>query len=196
MSLNITAIENAIATWIIAASGIAAGRVRWAQQNPERPEGAGPWISLDIPAINQAGGPDWADPEPSPEPVTAGAEITYKLRGQRALPLTIQCFNGAGTGSSRAAAILDNCVAALASPTRRRALRAAGLGIGEVGPVRSMSGVLGSTRWEPRAVLQITLYAARESSETGTNLVSVEATGYVPTEADPDVTMELEVDAS
>jgi hypothetical protein len=193
--INWTTIENAVAAWVRGGSGLASARVRWAEQNAERPEGAGAWISMNLPGLRRIGH-DWADTEASPEPVTPGAEITYKVRGQRELVLTLQCFNGAGSGVSRAVALLDDVIAKLASPAQRRAFRTAGIGVGAVEPVRPMSGVVGSTRWEPRASVQLTLYVARETSETGPDLVSITGTGFVPDEADPDVTIELDIDAS
>lgn len=188
--INYTTIENAIAAWVRAASGLPASRVLWAEQDIEEPELAlaTPWISMNMPGLRRVG-QDWTDRELSQAPVTAGEEITYRIRGNRVLVLTLTCFNAAPHGATRAAAILDDCIAAIASPARKRAFAAAGVGIGTVGDVQPMGKVRGFAQWEPRATVQILVYAAYEKTETGTNVRTVELTGGIPSTAAPDVTI-------
>ena len=141
---------------------------------------------MQMPGVRRVG-QDWTDKELSPAPVTPGEEITYRIRGSRALVLTLTCFNAGATGATRAAALLDECVAAIASPARKRALAAAGIGFGTVGDVQPLGALRGFAAWEPRAVVQFQVYVAYEKVEKGTNVATVELSGGIPSTTAPDL---------
>lgn len=193
--VDYTTIENAIAAWVRTAANLPASRVLWAEdvEQPELAPGT-PWISMNMPGLRRVG-QDWTDKELSPAPVTPGEEITYRIRGNRVLVLTLTCFNADPHGARRAAAILDDCIAAIASPARKRALTAAGIGIGVVGDVQPMGKVRGFAAWEPRATVQLQVYVAYEKVEKGTNVRTVQMTGGLPTTAAPDVEITATVTA-
>lgn len=172
-----TQIENALHTWIRTASGLAADRVLWGAQNIERP--TAPWISLRVTAIARVG-QDWTDREIAAVP-TPGAEIVYQVRGCREAQLSIQCFGGDATGASMCAAVLDQCLLMTAAPHQRAAFRTAGVAVGAAGPVQALDGVLGSTRFEPRAQLGVTLHFAHETSIPGTNVLTAGVTTTIQT---------------
>jgi hypothetical protein len=195
--VDYTVVENAIAAWVRGGSGLPASRVLWAEDDIEQLElaAATPWISMNMPGLRRVG-QDWRDKDLSPAPVTPGEEITYRIRGNRVLVLTLTCFNAAPHGAARAAAILDNCIADLASPSRARALAGAGVGFGVVGDVQPMSKVRGFAAWEPRASVQLQVYVAYEKVEKGTNVRTVQLTGGLPTTTAPDVELTVTVTAA
>jgi hypothetical protein len=104
----------------------------------------------------------------------AGAEIISRARGTRTATVSIQAFPAAGVvgGATSARALLELVRAHAALPTRREALRVAGIGLAPLGAVSSIDGVIGSALFEPRATLEATLHLASEVTETGTYIES------------------------
>jgi hypothetical protein len=65
-SIDITTIKNAIASWIIGASGLTSDRIRWEGQPQPEPSGnAQPCISIGRFTFSNPGS-DWVDYEPNP----------------------------------------------------------------------------------------------------------------------------------
>lgn len=159
-----TPIKDALHTWLRVASGLAADHVLWWGQGMVRPTGQ--WISMHVIAVQRVG-QDWTNVEPNPTP-SPGAEILRVVQGSRQARISIQCFAGGTADENDPAAVLNDCITALELPSRRRAFRAARVAVGEVGPVNSIGGVMNSTRFEPRAVVEVTLLFAAELSETDT----------------------------
>ena len=105
--------------------------------------------------------------------LAAGAEIASKTRGARRLVLEATCFppmpaDGVVLDASEAHAILSEVKSAAMVPARRGALRVGGVALSNVGTVVPMDGVVGSSRFEARALLTIVLFVKSEitSSET------------------------------
>lgn len=167
---------TALQAWVVSATGIATGNVRWSGQGGTR--AVGPWISLNVIADNPAG-PTWFDIEDADEPVVAGAEINYKGRGSSTGTLSIQCFAGAAVGESSSVAILRNLRASASSPATRAAMVLAGVGLGTIGPVQDSPGLINTTNFEPRAMLNVTFFTAEESTIAGTYIETVEVDGTV-----------------
>lgn len=258
------AIETAIHTWVVAASGLSSAKVFWAEQRGLRP--AAPFITLQLGAT-RGYGLDGVDVENNPlviaddtvESVDAGAdtltltahglltadgpvrfsttgtlpgglavdtdywlikvdadtlkvassflnaldgtainlsdtgsgthsledtgeterqgsEIAHKARGQRNVTLTMQCFAEDATGTARAGAILDAVRAGAVLPTARDALRVAGVGLADFDAITPISAVVGTTQWEPRAVMTCRFFIASEKSELGTYIERAEVT--------------------
>jgi hypothetical protein len=182
-----TAGEDAIHEWIVAASGLAVDRVLWAVEGFERPE-SGPWISLNIIGSTPVG-QSWKETKANPTP-SPGAERLITVRSVHVGTLSIQCFGGDATGVDSPRKRLERCALALSLPSRARALNEANVAIGQVGGVQSVGGVINSTRFEPRAVLQVNAHYNDELSETGTYVENVSATGYIPNEAAPDIVLD------
>jgi hypothetical protein len=100
--------------------------------------------------------------------VTRGAEVTATARGLRRCRLVITCYSAAATGPTDAVGIVGDVVAKVRLPTRRAALRAAGIGLPTFGPVQALGGPLNSAHFEPRATCEATFFAPSEASEATT----------------------------
>ncbi len=93
------------------------------------------------------------------------SELVTKVRGSRRIVLTIQVFAGAPHGAASPVALLEAVRTAAALPTRHEALRAAGVGVASFGPILSIDGVVGSSTFEPRGVLDVQINLASEVTE-------------------------------
>lgn len=175
--IDLTIVENALHDWIVAATGIPADHVLWADQAFERPSDDAPWVAMRIETIQRIG-QDWHVSSDHPAP-TAGAEILHTVNGNRTATLTIQCFRGSPTGTTRPQAYLDAAVMGITLPARRAAFLAAGIGIGEISPIRNIGDVISFARFEPRAVVEVTLLLAGTATSTGTYIEIVTLEGAV-----------------
>lgn len=175
--IDLVTVEDALHDWIVAATGIPADHVLWAEQAFERPSDDAPWVALRLESIQRVG-QDWYVSSDHPVPV-AGAERLLTVNGVRTALLVIQCFRGAATGTSRPQAYLDAAVMGITLPARRAAFLAAGIGIGEIGPIRNIGDVISLTRFEPRAVVEVTLLLAGTTTSTGTYIEQVTLEGTV-----------------
>ncbi len=113
----------------------------------------------------------------TPDTERQGAELTYYARGLRECTLRLQAFagiDGTPIGASSPAEMLAAVVLKARLPVRAAALSAAGIGIAEFGDVRVIDGVLGSSSFDARALLDVRFFAAVEASESGTYIGSVE----------------------
>jgi hypothetical protein len=118
--------------------------------------------------------------------VHAGQEIAQKLRGPRRAMLTLECFagaptGGAATGTTSPTAVLHDAITSYATEVRSAALAAAGIGVGQIEPIRSVDGVVNSVRLELRAIGTVYLHLASELAETSTYIQVVNVTDNVPT---------------
>lgn len=170
-SMRLSVLEDAICNWILSSTGLPASNVQWYGQNLPRAATL-PWVSMKLSAIMPKGN-DWTDAENNPTPTT-GAEVLLKTRGVRRCTLSLQCFAAPNTGSTGPMGILSDVVAASGSPTIGDAISAAGIGICDLGTIKPMDGVINSTRFEPRAVVEIGFYVAAELVETATFIQSVQ----------------------
>jgi hypothetical protein len=122
----------------------------------------------------------------TPATTVAGQEIIQKLRGPRRALLTLQCFagaptGGAATGATSPAAVLHDAITSYATETRSAALVAAGIGVGQIEPIKAIDGIVNSVRLEPRAIGAVYLHLASELVETSTYIQIVNATDNIPT---------------
>lgn len=184
MTIAWTTVEDAIQDWVVTASGLAGNKVIWVTQNGPRPDV--PYISID--ADIQRVGQDWADTADAAVPAP-GAEIDQLARGTRRMMINIQCFGGTATGNTSSRAILENVVSKFQLPSVRGALVANGVGVASFSNVSNISGVLNSTRFEPRATVEAVAFLASEVSETGTYFSKVDVTNEIP---DPDSTFTVD----
>lgn len=166
----------ALHAWVVTGSQLSASNVRWSGQGGTRPTGS--WISLrvisDVPI-----GHDWTDVTDSLEPIVDGAEIVYTVRGSRRGVLNIQCFAGNDVGVSSAFGILRRFGSAIKLPAARAILSASKVSLGSIGPVNDIPAIINVTEFEPRATLDIVFFSVDEVTETGTNIETVEITGYI-----------------
>lgn len=163
MSVSWVAIQSAIRLWISNATSLDGAHVIWADQDGPRP--SGPYIVMRL--TPRRVGHGWTAHVDNGTG-TAGAEITYTHTSIRALELELQCFAGEAQGASSSHALLDLCVDYAGLPSQMDAFRAAGWAPATFDPVQSISGVLGGSTFEPRAVLRCRGMTSSQITETGT----------------------------
>lgn len=161
-----TDIEDALRAWVLSASGLEDDHVIWSQQGGPRP--SAPFIALQTFTMKNIG-QDWVDIEDAAE-----GEVEMKARGVREVTLVAQCFSEDATGAAAAAMLLNQVVSAARLPSNVAALNAAGVGLARFEPVQTISGVIGSTDWEPRATVSVRFFITSELSEPGTYIRSVQ----------------------
>ncbi len=172
MSINWTTVETALHGWIVSASGLAGDHVTWAQQNKARP--TGPFISMRITNVERVG-QDWADAYEADD-----GTFFDRVQGVRRCTLSLQCFGGDAVGSSMPAAVLDQVVTKSRLPSLRAALQDAHVGIAHLGIVQSTDGVINSTLFEPRALLEVKFFLSQVVTESlggGGVIDTIEITG-------------------
>lgn len=186
-AVDVDTIKAALRAWVIRGSALPAGQVVWTLGERTPPS---PYISmrLSIRAVGQ----DWVDTRRNPTPTVPGTEAIYKVRGNRVLKLSMQCFgDDASSGQRAPEGILNDVITALALPTVSEALAAAKIGIADVSDINPIDGVINSTRFEPRALVTVTMHATAALSETGPVIEDVEITGEI--EDMPDEVFEVDV---
>jgi hypothetical protein len=174
-----TVVKRAFHQWIVAGSGVPAGRVRWAEGAPR--SGTGPWISLRVTGIRKIGQDSkssYVADVPAP-----GAEILHVARGLRECELTVQCFGG--SGPEGAAERLDRVQAIFPLPSIRELLRVAQVGIGRISKVQAIDGFLGESTFEARALMRVTFFLPSEVVEAGTIIEFVEIEPQDPPGGEP-----------
>lgn len=129
--------------------------VIWSYEDGPRPDP--PYIAMKLTDVRTIGH-DWTTREDAEAPAP-GAEVLFRHRGARIVALELQCFTVKAGGAGGAGGILSDAVAALA--VHVNALDLAGIGIGNIGPIRALDSRRGSL-FEPRAVVEIDLHLASE----------------------------------
>lgn len=170
MSIEFTTVRAAIHAWVVAATGVAADRVRWAGQNAPRADR--PYLALRFLAITPVG-QDWHTTEDA-SPSVPGAELVMRARGVRRFTLRVQAF-GDAVGTNAPEDLLSNVIAARYLPTRADALRAGGVSVTQFGAVTVIDG-LHNGIFEPRATLDVRGLLSSEVVETATFIETVDIT--------------------
>lgn len=167
-----TTAENALQAWASARSGAPA---IWANQNGTRPPL--PYVTLQITAgPGRIGQDEIALTVDATAP--AGQDLVMTHRGPRTITLSVNVYaDPVTTGASapaRAGALADT----LSLESVRDALRAAGLMVSTVGPVRDLTQLV-DTAYESRAQFDVQLYARSEVSERTTFIETVDFTSEI-----------------
>lgn len=177
-------VQAAIQRWIVAATGIATDRVRWANQGGAVPASSGgAWVSLNIIAEGAQGSP-WIDIEDASDP-EAGADVEFVARSQNAGTLSIQIFNAPAVGASCGLALARRLEPSLRFPTIET-IAAGVVGFGAFEPARDVPALINTTTWEPRTVIECRFFTAAEirmtaPGELGTYIEHVEITNETET---------------
>lgn len=118
--------------------------------------------------------------------VAAGKEILHVVRANYQATLTMQCYADPPTGEDGGpdgvdeplspVAVLQAVTMSSMLPSVRYALEAAGIGIIEVGPVRAIGEQIEMAVFEPRAVVDVTIWMVAQVSETGGIIASTDVT--------------------
>lgn len=107
--------------------------------------------------------------------VRAGQEILRTAGGPRRAILDITCFGTSGIGTNGADQILEGCICG--QPLVASLLNAAGLAVLKFGRVQSTDGIIDTTVFEPRAILDVTLMLSSQVQAPDTIIAEVAGTG-------------------
>lgn len=171
-------IENAIHAWVLAATGLAAGKVIWRNQNGPRP--ARPFVVLSLGGVAEAATP-WVNnvptpatppvpPSETPTPPPNAQSITYTVRGVERLRVTFEAFSDAATGVGSAVDYLRLIRGKLSMPSVRTVLWAAQVGVASFGDVVVLDWLADQAQQLGRAQMDCTVYVPTEFKEFGTNI--------------------------
>lgn len=171
-SIAWTSVEDAIFAWVQASSGMSSEKIVWAHF--ENPTPALPFIRLEWGSVRRVG-QDWKRFSGAPVP-SAGKEVRIQIGGMRQLELILQCFGSLGSGNSShpvMCTVMDSLDAFTYS------LDLAGVGIGDVSPITSVSGTRAGNL-EPRSRATVMLIVSAEVETTGTYIETIELAGEGP----------------
>lgn len=173
-----SSVKTAIHSWFVLGSGLAADRVLFRGQNIARPSGAGAFISLRFVSIETIGRPT-VRREENPSP-SAGAEMLRKTASHARVVYEATCFPPAppDDGScvpdaSEAHATLHEVTQVAELFATKKALSSANIGMLRFNTILPLDGVVGSTRFEPRAILTFSFMVPSLLVETITNIETV-----------------------
>lgn len=107
--------------------------------------------------------------------VRAGQEILRSAGGPRRVILDVQCFGTSGIGSDGADQILDACVTY--QPLIAGSLNGAGLSVLKMGRIQSTDGIIDTSVFEPRALLEVTIQLSALVQLPDTIIAEVAGTG-------------------
>lgn len=97
----------------------------------------------------------------------AGEEIKFVQRSLIKCMLTLECYTDVGVGLDMATSILWRVEARRMLPTHVAILEAADISIIEVNQVRAFGGTQGNYLFEPRAMVDVSLYLVSEDTDNG-----------------------------
>lgn len=160
--MNWTDLENAIHAWVVAAAGLAADKVVWADQRvPQRP----PFVTLKHVALVPVGVDQLQQTTDLEAP--PGQEITFTAKGIRRMTVSIQAFTAAVTGSGSARELVGKVLTAMALPSVYEPLELAGLVWRNQGSITDLSALL-ETEWQSRAAMTVEFYCVDSAAEKTT----------------------------
>lgn len=147
MALNWTTIESALQAWLSSAT---ATPVVWEHANA--PDPATPFATLLVARVAPGAGEraDSATNLSNP----AGQEVEETAVVPLELSVTARAYAAPTSGAGTARELLVNALGALFFPSRREALRVAGLVVSFVGDVVDETAQVGST-WQSRAAMDV-----------------------------------------
>lgn len=175
MAANWTAIEDALRAWAKAGTALTDAKVIWSEQTGARP--AAPFVTLRIGDVIPLSSVDEVE-ELTDLDADPGEEVELRAGGFREFTLSLQAFAATVTGANTAREYLTKAQTALALPSVRAALFAAGIAPFDTGTVQTVNAVVG-TKFEARAVLEVRFYVHDTVSEYTGFIEEVESTSYM-----------------
>lgn len=175
MALNWATIQTALHAWIVAGTGLAVGRVVWANQAMPQPQR--PYVTLRLMALAPVGHDGVHSTTNLAAP--AGEEVTLTVEGRRHLTVGVQAYASAVTGAGTAAELLAKAQTALSLPTVHAGLRAAGLAVLNEGGITDLSALL-ETKFEGRAAMDVRFHCVDEVAEKTGYIATVEIEEAAP----------------
>lgn len=182
--MDLADIKAAISAWVVAASGLEVGRVVWTQKMIGLKLPA-PYVTLHLAGLRLIGQPQQSTVTLDPEPEIPDYPLEVRSEASYELTFTVQTWGGADP-----TALLLDVQAKAALPTIRRALRAAGVGLGELEQVEEHGGVQGANELGPRASMDCTAFVRGLVTEDLSAIETVRITDNVIT---PPETFEVTV---
>jgi hypothetical protein len=167
LSFDWTEAEEAVHTWITAASSLEADKVVWLYGGQPRPTGTFIGMAWDGP-FDTHGEYEKTSTDLARDP---GEEIEFKIRADKELILRLQCFSDSVTGNSSSTAILSRVKTAMRLNTHNANLNTAGLHPFSVQNISYLPEIIGAG-FEARATLDLNFFIVEEL---------VEYTGYIQT---------------
>lgn len=164
MALSLETAENAIVSWLRTATGV---HVRIANQEAPLPaDGLGnplPYCTVLVSglrgeSLHTIQTQDVDDTRP------VGQQLEVGHSRPMTLSVRVQAFSPGTTGGAWAVPLLEKASTDLALRTVREGLRAAGLGLFDVGAIQNVSGLM-STKWEGRAAMELQFHVMATAQE-------------------------------
>jgi hypothetical protein len=189
VAIDYGAIEAAIAAWLSTATGLpsadGAGLVaRIIARNDKQPQPPLPYLTFTIPIAQQMDGPDEIR-KAFPPGAAAGQEVVPTVIGNREFVVSVQCFTLATVGGADsegnypARHYVSKAQTALALPSVRAQLRAAGLGFVGIEGVADFSARLGPAG-QGRASLDVRFRVADSITDVPYGFIAtVNPTGHL-----------------
>lgn len=155
-AIDWTTIENALAAWALAGSGLPVGQVIWAYQGKPRPEP--PYLAMTLADVRSAGR-DWRDKQDGTGEHAGKVRVLH--RGPRMATLDLQLFAEPtnAVGEQGAVSRMHDLLASI--DVHVDALDTGGIGIGDIGGVQLVAGRVNELL-EPRAVAEVQLHLFSE----------------------------------
>lgn len=169
--------EDAIRQWVLAGSGLAADHVIFHQQTGARPLDANNFATIRIGDTNPVACVDEVQ-ETYNGAQPAGQEIAQTVTGLRSVNVTVQFFGAPSTGDTKAQVQAQQTQVALALPSVRNALGAAGLTPYDTGRITNVTALIG-TKFEGRAVLDMHFYVLEQITEQTGYITSCVPVSYM-----------------
>lgn len=165
----ILAVQDAIYAWVVATSGLDADHVVWMPDGAAGPAPAGTYIALRLNGIDTVSR-DWITSRR-----LGDGSIVRTIEGTRHPKLELTCYVGATDGAAAAKWILDRVLTQRVRPDVARALRVAGIGMGNREPITVIPGSR-SKLYDPSARTAIPLVLTIADSFAGGEFVSAPVT--------------------
>ena len=169
MGVDWTTIKGAIHTWAMDGSGLADAKIVFA---PAKVRPAAPYIVISTMALGRVG-QDYT--RHSYNAGNDNLDITHE--GMRRFVLQFQAFGTEGIGTGSPTDLLDNIVLERESETRHEALNTAKIGVQRFEPILPLGAVIGSSTWEPRAVMLVHTLVPSEVTTTAEYIEFAEIQG-------------------
>lgn len=183
-----TQLEDAVRAWVVSATGLAADKVIFGEQDGNSPAaGNTPAITVSIGNVHQytsEGRPDGY--------VEVSDEIVFSAISTNRIGAVFRCYSPAATGELVARAVLEKVLAQVELPPIREALNAAGLGIADTGDVLAVPRVV-ATKWESQAILEVAFCAMMTASVNAPYIGRVEGSGTVHSPGSSDTVVPIDV---
>ncbi len=171
-AINWATIKDALHAWIVAGSGLAAGRVIFSGQNLGRPPGDDASITIKFSGIvtEKLWSITYKD-NPSPSP---GAELLKIAKAEAEITYQLTCWPpSTATDATEAHSYLQEVIANGQLDARKEVLKAAGIGFPRFETVLPLDGFVNVTRFEPRAVVTFRFYTTAQITQSITYIETV-----------------------